>query len=116
MNEKIDALKTVSEYMVNLINAIEKAVEYFQEGEDRKGCDLIVSITEGIQWMIDALTVTKDIHKQDVKLQDMNDKLSEIVVALENGDFILIGDLFQYELTPILEDIQKNINKVLLKG
>ena len=113
MDEKFDTLKTVNEYMMNLIKAIEKAVEYFQEGEDRKGCELILPITEGMQWMSDALMVTKDIHKQDVNLEDMNEKLSEIVEALENGDFILIGDLFQYELTPMLEDIQKNINKVL---
>lgn len=113
MNEKFDTLRTVSEYMVNLISGIKKAVEYFQAGEDKKACDLIFPISEGIGWMNDALMVTKDLHKQDINLTDMNVKLSEIVEALENGDFILIGDLFQYELTPILEDIQKNINKVL---
>lgn len=115
MDKKVDTLKTISEYMVNLIKAIEKAVEYFQSGEDRKGCELIIPITEGMQWMSDALMVTKDIHKQDVNLEDMNEKLNEIVEALENGDFVLIGDLFQYELIPMLEDIQKNINKVLSK-
>ncbi|NFS27797.1 MULTISPECIES: hypothetical protein [Clostridium] len=113
MNEKFDTLKSVSEYIVNLINGIEKAVEYFQGGEERKGCDLILPITEGIQWMSDALIITKDIHKQDINLQNMNEKLNEIVDALENGDFILSGDLFQYELIPIIQDIQKNINKIL---
>lgn len=113
MNEKFEILKTVSEYIVNLINGIEKAVGYFQAGEDTKGCELISPIAEGIEWMSDALIITKDIHKQDINLQNMNEKLNEIVEALENGDFILIGDLFQYELIPIIEDIQKNINKVL---
>ena len=115
MNEGIDTLETVSDYMVNLINGIKKAVEFFQEGEDKKGCELIFYITEGIQWMSDSLAVTKDMFKQDITLEDMNEKLSEIVEALENGDFILIGDLFQYELVPILEDIQKNVNMVLEK-
>lgn len=113
MDDKFDTLKTVSEYMVNLINGIEKAVECFQGGEERKGCELIFPITEGIQWMSDALMVTKDIYKQDIDLKNINEKLNEILEAFENGDFILIGDLFQYELTPILEDIQKNINKSL---
>ena len=113
MNKKFDTLKGVSDYIVNLINGIEKAVKYCQAGEERKACDLILPISDGIQWINDALMVTKDMHKQDINLKDMNEKLSEIVVALENGDFILIGDLFQYELIPIFEDIQKNINKVL---
>ncbi|MBZ9624575.1 hypothetical protein G9F71_017120 [Clostridium sp. FP2] len=114
MNDKFDTLKTLSEYMVNLINGIEKAVEYFQAGEDKKGSDLISPITEGIQWMSDALIVTKNIHKQDINLNHMNEKLREIVEALENEDFGLIGDLFQYELTPIIGDIQKTINEVLV--
>lgn len=114
MNEKFDILKSISEYMVNLLNGINKAIEYFQAGEDRKGYDLIPSIADGIQWVSEALTVTKEIHKQDLNLQNINEKLIEIVDAMENGDYILIGDLFQYELTPILEDIQRNINNVIV--
>nr|WP_152752789.1 hypothetical protein [Clostridium estertheticum] len=98
--------------MVNLINGIEKVVGYFQAGEDKKGCDLISPITEGLQWMSEALMITKDIHHQEITLQDMNEKLEEIVEAFENEDFILIGDLFQYELKPILVEIQKDINNV----
>ncbi|APC41170.1 hypothetical protein [Clostridium estertheticum] len=114
MNEQFEALKSVKEYMVNLINGIERAVEYFQAGEERKACELISPITEGIQWMSEALMLTKNIHHQDITLQDMNEKLKEIVEAFENEDFILIADLFEYELKPILEDIQKNINKVVV--
>ncbi|MGK0469235.1 hypothetical protein [Clostridium sp.] len=113
MNEQFETLQSVKEYMVNLINGIGKAVEYFQAGEDRKGYELISPITEGIQWMSEALMLTKDIHHQDIELQAMNEKLKEIVEALENEDFILIGDLFEYELKPILVDIQNNVNKVI---
>jgi hypothetical protein len=113
MNEQFETLQSVKEYMVNLINGIEKAVEYFQIGEEKKGCDLISPIADGIQWMSEALLLTKDIHHQDIELVAMNEKLKEIVEALENDDFILIGDLFEYELKPIIEDIQRNINKVI---
>lgn len=51
MNEKFDTLKSVSDYTVNLINGIEKAVEYFHAGEDRKACDLVLPISEGIEWI-----------------------------------------------------------------
>lgn len=113
MKDKFETLQMLNEYMIKLIDGIDTVVGYFQTGEDKKGCDLISHIAEGIQWVSEALTATKEIHKQDFNLQNMNEKLNEIVEALENGDFILIGDLFQYELTPILQDIQKNINKVL---
>ena len=84
MNEQFETLQMVKEYMVKLIDGIEKVVEYFQAGENKKACDLISPITEGIQWMSEALLVTKDIHHQEIVLHDMNEKLKEIVEAFEN--------------------------------
>lgn len=111
MDEQFETSQNVKENMVNLINKIEKAVKYFHEGEDRKACELIAPIADGIQWVSEAMMHTKNIHHQEITLQVMNEKLNEIVEALENEDFILIGDLFEYELKPILEDIHK-----MLKG
>ena len=113
MNDKFETIQMLNEYIIKLINGIVKTVEYFQEGEDKKGCELISPIADGIQWMSDALLATKDLHKQDFKIENMNEKLNEIVNALENEDFILVGDLFQYELLPIIEDIQNKMVNVI---
>ncbi|MBE6068673.1 MAG: hypothetical protein E7211_13410 [Clostridium lundense] len=111
MNEKVEVLKTASDYIINLKAGIKKAAEYFQTGEEHKGCNLISPITEGLQWLGDAIRLTQDIQNEQISLEDMNEKLNEIVEALENEDFILIGDLFEYELLSIIENIEEKVNK-----
>lgn len=72
-------------------------------------------LIEGIQWLQQTATF---LEKEKAKLTDLSidkDLLSfsnEIVVlgeAVENQDFILIGDIIQYELIPKFEQISDHI-------
>ena len=109
MDEKIELLKTVGEYIIKLKSGIEKTAEYFQSGEDEQGFNMIPSVTEGLDYIIQAVKVSKDILGKDISVDELNEKLKEI----ENEDTVLIGDLFQYELLPIVENIEKSINSVI---
>ncbi len=113
MDEKIELLKTVGEYIIKLKSGIEKTAEYFQSGEDEQGFNMIPSVTEGLDYIIQAVKVSKDILGKDISVDELNEKLKEIVEAIENEDTVLIGDLFQYELLPIVENIEKSINSVI---
>ncbi|WP_195962660.1 hypothetical protein [Clostridium tyrobutyricum] len=110
MDEKIELLKTTNAYIINLKSQISKAADCFQRGEDENGFNMVPSIAEGIDGIVKALKVTKDVLKQDISVDDLNEKLNEIVEAIENQDTLLIGDLFQYELIPIFENIEQCVN------
>lgn len=113
MDEKIDILVTASEYIKKLNSAIITLTEYFQSGDYSKGSALTVDIAEGLKWVLDVVILTKDIQKENIEIDEINEKLNEIVIAFENEDYILIGDLFQYEIYPLLEDIKEKINKTI---
>ncbi|MCS4468464.1 hypothetical protein JTS96_07730 [Clostridium botulinum] len=51
MNEKIEALRTASEYILNLKNGIKTASENFQNGNEQEGNDLVPLIADGINWI-----------------------------------------------------------------
>ncbi|BAH06884.1 hypothetical protein [Clostridium kluyveri] len=114
MSEKTELLKTASDYIVNLKSGIAKAAEYFQSGDEQKGFNLVTAIAEGFNWLTQALAVSKDVLKQKISVDDLNEKLEEIVEAMENQDTILIGDLLQYELIPIVENIEESVNQSML--
>ncbi|ACQ54122.1 hypothetical protein WBZ18_17930 [Clostridium botulinum] len=114
MNEKIEALRTASEYILNLKNGIKTASENFQNGNEQEGNDLVPLIADGINWITQVLELTKDVHKKEVNFDELNNKLEEIVEAIEFQDFILVGDLFQYEILPEVENMEEIINKSLL--
>lgn len=110
MNEKFEALKTASKYIGNLKMGIMSSADNFQSGEENKALESIPLIVDGIDWLTQVIQLTKDIQKSEISLEELNERLEEIVEAVENSDFILVGDLFQYELIPIIDDIEEKIN------
>lgn len=109
--EKLEVLNTAKEYMTNLNDSIIKSAEYLQNGDYFNGTDLIISITDGLEWIVQLITLRKDIYEDDIKVNKLIDNIKEIVEAFENKDYILIGDLLQYEISPIIEEYH---NKTLL--
>ena len=109
MNNKYEILKTMEEYIVNLKQGLQEVSNLFQSGENYQGAQSIFNVIDGIQWLTDALTLTLDILKEKIDISELNGKLSEIVEAFENEDYVLVGDLFQYEVLPILEEWEQNI-------
>jgi hypothetical protein len=108
MNNKIEEIKiTITSYIPKLKNGIIEAAEFFQKYEENKGTALLVEITDGVKWVIDALVSIQRLDEKEII--NINNKLNEIIDALENEDYILIGDLLQYELLPVMEEIDNNL-------
>jgi hypothetical protein len=113
MNEQIENLKTANEYLDNLKGGVKKAVNYIEQGEEEKGVALIPAIADGIEWLLSSINLTQELHKGRINIGAINEKLEEIVEGLENEDYVLVGDLFNYEILPALEDIQASIRKIV---
>ncbi|AUM96507.1 TPA: hypothetical protein LA742_002313 [Clostridium botulinum] len=101
--EKSEVLNTAKEYMTNLNNAIIKSAKYLQNGDYFNGTNLIINITDGLEWIVQLITLRKDIYEEDMEVNKLMDNIKEVVEAFENEDYILIGDLLQYEISPIVE-------------
>lgn len=114
MNEQIEVLSTANEYMENLKSGINKLVDYIQGGEEQSGIELIPDIADGIGWIIDVVNLTRESQKENIDISMIDEKLSEVVEAIENEDYILVGDLFNYEILPILESVHEGIKTSLI--
>lgn len=111
--QQIEALKSADEYLNNLKNGINKAVNLFEKGKEKRGCDYIPLIAKGIDWISKVINLTKDVQKEEITIDDMNEYLEQIVQALENEDYTLVGDIFNYEIQPILDRIHKQVKELL---
>lgn len=114
MNDKFEALKTADDYLDKLKNGINKVIDLLEEDNENKACSYIIDIAEGIDWIIQVINLTSDVQKEKIDLSNMNENLNEIVEALENEDYNLLGDLFRYEISPILDRIHKQIKVCVL--
>ncbi|MDD7794622.1 hypothetical protein [Clostridium sp. 'White wine YQ'] len=112
-NANIEVLNTAKEYIIPLTRGIEQAVNHFHTGDERNGANLIIQIADGIEWLVNALMISRDLIDSEKNVSELNDKLREIVEAFENEDYILISDLLEYEVKPVLSDIQSNLQGIL---
>jgi hypothetical protein len=110
MNNKYDLLNSTGKYITRLKDGILKCSKHFQSGQINEGAESVLSIIEGLQWLIDAVTLTVDIQKEPIYSSEINEMLNEIVKAFQNEDYILVGDLFEYEIIPVLNKWDKIIN------
>ncbi|KGM93170.1 hypothetical protein FDC62_11060 [Clostridium botulinum] len=113
-NEKIEALITANEYLNNLELGIQQVVEAFQQEDENKGCSLIPLVADGIKWIMDVVSLTRDVQKEKIDISQIDDKLEEVVKAIENEDYILVGDLFEYEILPILQEIHNKVRSIVI--
>lgn len=112
MEEK-EVLGTVNEYLYKLKDGIKSVSELIQEGKEQESFELIAQVADGLQWIDEAFNATKEYHKNELNLEEINDFIEEISEALENEDYILVSDLFIYEILPIMEELQSNIGKYI---
>ena len=114
MNEKmIEVLKTTNEYLTKLENAILNIIEKIESGNEMEGIKDIALVADGIGWVLDAVNSTKPVQKQEIEFEDINEFISEIIESVENEDYVLTGDLLNYEILPILQRIHSNIKEII---
>jgi lipopolysaccharide biosynthesis regulator YciM len=116
MNSEIkEVLETCFDYMNKLNAGILTAAQYFQNGNYYEALDLTVQITEGLQWVIQVINLNKELYNEESQIEELNEKLNEALEAFQNQDYILIGDLFEYEISPIIENYIE-MTKIILNN
>ena len=62
----------------------------------------IVNLAEGLQWLISVEEVLKQNNFQiNSRISEANEFMNEVNDALEQQDYVLLADLFEYELNPL---------------
>lgn len=113
IKNEIELLNSLDEYLIKLKDGILKAVNYIQEGREQNAIQIIPNISEGLDWVIQAVSLTRDVQKDKIDISDISEHVKEVVEAFENEDYILVGDLFEYEIGPILERIEYEIKECI---
>jgi hypothetical protein len=113
MEEKIEALQTAYEYIPKLNDAIAQVTGLFTEKKATRAYHLLTQIIDGVQWVLEALDLTSEVQLEKIDTQQLKGILKEFIEGMENDDHILICDMLQYEMTPILQEWQTNIGKTL---
>ena len=112
--QKLEALRTASEYLEKLIPAMEQVISEIKGEMQEDTIDFLLQIMDGFNFMIETYNVTRDlINDPDPLIND--DKLEIVVNSLSDGfskkNYAAISDELESDIIPFLKVFKEAADK-----
>ncbi|EQB87112.1 hypothetical protein J2Z44_001618 [Clostridium punense] len=114
MNKKQELLGTSQEFIIEILKDIDDISGLLLEDKEEEALNAIASLTQGVDDLIQAMTLTVDIEKGKININEMIERLHEMFEAIQRSDFVLLGDILKYEISPILKNWHLEITSILV--
>ncbi|MCD6170436.1 MAG: hypothetical protein J7J76_07820 [Candidatus Latescibacteria bacterium] len=109
-------LLSAADYLTRLIPAAEEAAEMFRLGEEAGANELYAQCVEGFRWLVRLLGGSDRLQQLRGAESLLGDHLSpvpqitdEMFQAQKGQDWVMLADLLEYELIPLLKQWQEAI-------
>lgn len=76
-----------------------------QSGKDREAMETVTRFTDLIESVLSILPATSGSKDASALFAEINPRLRDVVDAFTAGDFILVGDILEYEIAPRLSGL-----------
>jgi len=108
MYELIDeTLESYNNYIKNLPSGCQKIADMLREDKIVDAMKNTLHFSEGVIWLMDAVKLfERNNIKTSLNTTKINEFLSEINRGIEIEDYIVVADMFEYEIKPFFEDNQ----------
>lgn len=106
--QQFEGLQTADAYALKLINGINIYFDYIKEEKDEEASNLLSYIVEGIDWLIEVARLTKDIQKENMDEEVMNEHLNTLVQYFDEGSLNEVYKMLEEKVLPLLRE-WKNI-------
>lgn len=104
MDEILEVIDSYNDYLKKIPNGTQYIAECLREEKLQEAFQIIKDFSEGVMWLAD---VSKLLSERDVNVtlnvEQIHEFLVEINEGLENQDFMLVADLFEFEIAPFFE-------------
>lgn len=80
-----------------------------QTGKDHEAMEIVISLTEILNKIFRLISM---FNTDNIDTDQLNSILSELAEAFDAGDSVLIGDLLEYEITPMLDSLSDVLNQL----
>jgi len=114
-----ETLEEASEYLPRLKDGTKKTAQLFRNSDD-KAVQNYQLILNGLEWYIETVSqVTSLMNNEEYyqkgqnMINDINKTLSDLMVAYNKEDFVLVADILEYEIVETIEELIE-FNKILI--
>lgn len=107
IEKQYETMEIAKPYIDKMKSGIQEAIKLFEEGKNNEAVEICSFIEEGSNWISEVARLTKDIQSKNLEEIELDSKIVELAEAYENEDYILMSDLLQYEILPIITEWEK---------
>ncbi|KOP77742.1 hypothetical protein AMS59_13920 [Lysinibacillus sp. FJAT-14745] len=106
MNELIiDVMNSFNDYISKIPAGCDSIAMNLQQEDYEVALNLIVDFSEGFEWLKEVqLLLIKNEYNSNIDFDLIQGFLEEINTGLEKRDFIVVSDIFEYEIKPFFEN------------
>lgn len=116
MNKKQELLETSQQFIIEILKDIDDISNLLLENKEEEALNAIASLTQGLDDLLQAVSLTVDKQNNKINIEEMMEKLHEMFEAIQRSDFILLGDILNYEINLILKNWHLEIISILGKS
>ncbi|NLY74096.1 MAG: hypothetical protein GX075_02185 [Firmicutes bacterium] len=102
--EYTQTVKTFNEYLDRMNTAVEHICEDLQESDYQELNMTMPAVVEGLAWIYEAATEFVRLGKIEAgEFHSFEGLVGNLGEAMENHDYLLLHDLMEFELIPLLK-------------
>lgn len=107
MNQQIDdIILSFNEYLRKIPNGCTQIAEFLKVDNIDEALIMIADFAEGVDWLFNVATLLKENSiAVNFDVSVIHEFLNEINEGLNIQDFVLVADLFEYEIGPHFENL-----------
>lgn len=106
--DKILMNQTNYNIISNLIGLIDKFSVIIYERDNNEVGRLLINIIDKLDSIIGVKPILIVENNFKIYINELKDKLPELLDAFQNNDNVLISDILNYEIKPLLEKLAPN--------
>ncbi|MGN4126619.1 hypothetical protein ACMGD3_16655 [Lysinibacillus sphaericus] len=101
----MDTIQSFNEYLPRVATGSQEIAENLRSDQIANALKMILEFSEGMSWLVEAseLFEANDV-KVAVQIAKIQEFLQEINAGLEMQDYVLVADMFEYEIAPFFEE------------
>ncbi|MGE8033502.1 hypothetical protein [Lysinibacillus sp. NPDC093692] len=106
MSEVMEVVNSYNEYILKVSSGSIQIAEHLRKDEVPEAMQMILQFSEGMGWLVEASDLlSKNKVTVNLPVEQIHEFLNEINSGLELQDYVLVADMFEYEIAPFFEQL-----------
>lgn len=106
MNEINEVVESYNQYILNIAPGSLQIAQYLREDNIQQALQMILQFSDGMGWIVQATDLLQQNGVKTVlEIDQIHEFLNEINSGLEIQDYVLVADMFEYEIAPFFEQV-----------